>query len=292
MADVRDGLRWGMERRLEFIEFRLFWEGHVNRSDLMETFKVSIAQATTDLNRYLTLAPGNMAYDKSAKAYVRAGQFKARFQEPESGRYLNQIRSIGDGIVETGETWIGHFPTFDAARSPVRSISPDILRSLVAAIRRKEAIEIKYPSLSRPEARSRWIAPHAIGHDGLRWHVRAFCETDRTFRDFPLARIVEARRTRPSTVTSESDADWHEHVILEIGPNPDLSEAQQRVVEFEYGMQNGKARITVRRALLFYTLKRLGLDAHSTARRPQDQPIVLRNGPESALPDAASPADD
>lgn len=23
-------LRWGVERRLEFIEFRLFWEGQVN----------------------------------------------------------------------------------------------------------------------------------------------------------------------------------------------------------------------------------------------------------------------
>lgn len=61
MAEAREELRWGMERRLEFIEFRLFWEGHVNRRDLMDTFKVSIAQATTDLNLYPALAPGNMA---------------------------------------------------------------------------------------------------------------------------------------------------------------------------------------------------------------------------------------
>ena len=26
------GLRWGVEQRLEFIEFRLLWEGGVNRS--------------------------------------------------------------------------------------------------------------------------------------------------------------------------------------------------------------------------------------------------------------------
>jgi len=122
VAEAREELRWGMERRLEFIEFRLFWEGHVNRSDLMDTFKVSIAQATTDLNRYLALAPGNMVYDKSAKAYVRTPEFKARFQEPEPGRYLNQLRSVGDGIVEAGETWIGHFPAFDAA--PTSGHSP------------------------------------------------------------------------------------------------------------------------------------------------------------------------
>lgn len=277
MAEAREELRWGMERRLEFIEFRLFWEGHVNRSDLMDTFKVSIAQATTDLNRYLALAPGNMAYDKSAKAYVRTPEFKARFQEPEPGRYLNQLRSVGDGIVEAGETWIGHFPVFDATPTPVRSIGPVILRSVVAAIRRKEAIEIKYQSLSRPEPTWRWIAPHALGHDGFRWHTRAFCETDRTFKDFLLARMIEIRGTRPTEVDPTTDSDWQEQVVLAVGPHPDLSEAQQKIIGLDYGMRGGTAKIKVRRAFLYYTLKRLGLDTDPSARRPQDQQIVLRN---------------
>jgi hypothetical protein len=33
----------------------------------------------------------------------------------------------------------------------------------------------------------------------------------------------------------------------------------------------------VRKALLYYALKRLGLDTDPTARRPQDQQIVLMN---------------
>ena len=53
----RSELRWGVEQRLEFIEFRLFWEGHVNRSDLMDQFGVSVNQASTDLNRYIGFAP-------------------------------------------------------------------------------------------------------------------------------------------------------------------------------------------------------------------------------------------
>lgn len=40
----------------------------MKRSDLMSTFKVSIAQAKTDLNRYLALAPGNMAQRKWGKS--------------------------------------------------------------------------------------------------------------------------------------------------------------------------------------------------------------------------------
>ena len=84
----RSELRWGVEQRLEFIEFRLFWEGHVNRSDLMEQFGVSVNQASTDLNRYIGFAPDNMVYDKSARTYVRGPDYAARFLKPDASSYL------------------------------------------------------------------------------------------------------------------------------------------------------------------------------------------------------------
>ena len=77
MDNDRSELRWGVEQRLEFIEFRLFWEGHVNRSDLMDQFGVSVNQASTDLNRYIGFAPDNMVYDKSARTYVRGPELQA-----------------------------------------------------------------------------------------------------------------------------------------------------------------------------------------------------------------------
>lgn len=45
-------MRWGVEKRLEFIEFRLFWEGGINRADIMEQFGVSVPQASKDLSRF------------------------------------------------------------------------------------------------------------------------------------------------------------------------------------------------------------------------------------------------
>ena len=42
-------IRWGVEQRLEFIEFRLFWEGGINRGDIIEIFGVSVPQASKDL---------------------------------------------------------------------------------------------------------------------------------------------------------------------------------------------------------------------------------------------------
>jgi len=34
---TQGSVRWSIERRLEFIEYRLFWEGHVNGGDLVTT---------------------------------------------------------------------------------------------------------------------------------------------------------------------------------------------------------------------------------------------------------------
>ncbi len=277
MENDKVELRWGVEQRLEFIEFRLFWEGHVNRSDLMEQFGVSVNQASTDLNRYIGFAPANMVYDKSARTYVPGPDYSPQFLKPDASRYLAQLRSLADGIMDSDDTWIAELPSYDAAPTPVRGVNPTTLRSVVGAIRRNEALEVKYQSLSRPEPIWRWIAPHAIGFDGFRWHTRAFCQTDEVFKDFLLSRIIETRETRASEVTDAADADWQERVTLEIGPHPELSDSQKQVIALDYGMQGGTAKISVRRALVYYSLKRLGIDTDPAARQPQDQQIVLLN---------------
>ncbi|NRQ11631.1 WYL domain-containing protein [Aliiroseovarius sp. xm-v-208] len=277
MSNDKSELRWGVAQRLEFIEFRLFWEGHVNRSDLMEQFGLSVNQASADLNRYIGMAPDNMVYDKSARTYVRGPDYTAQFLKPDASRYLAQLRSLADGIMDNDDTWIAELPSYDSAPTPTRGVNPVTLRSVVGAIRRSEAIEVKYQSLSRPEPSWRWIAPHAIGFDGFRWHTRAFCKTDEVFKDFLLSRILQTRGVEASEVTDEADADWQEHITLEIAPHPELSESQKKVIALDYGMRGGKANIKVRRALLYYALKRLGLDTDLTARQPQDQQIVLLN---------------
>lgn len=277
MDSDKSELRWGVAQRLEFIEFRLFWEGRVNRSDLMEQFGLSVNQASADLNRYIGFAPDNMVYDKSARTYVRGSDYVAQFLKPDASRYLAQLRSLADGIMDSDDTWIAELPSYDAAPTPARGVNPVTLRSVVGAIRRSEAIEVKYQSLSRPEPSWRWIAPHAIGFDGFRWHTRAFCLTDETFKDFLLSRMLEIRGSRKNEISGEDDRDWNTEVKLEIGPHPALSETQAKVIALDYGMRGGKAKIKVRRALLYYALRRLGLDTDPSAREPTDQQIVLLN---------------
>ncbi|MDF2142629.1 WYL domain-containing protein [Paenirhodobacter sp. CAU 1674] len=277
MANGKSELRWGVAQRLEFIEFRLFWEGHVNRSDLMQQFGLSVNQASADLNRYIAFAPENMVYDKSARSYIRGSEFTPQFLEPDASRYLVQLRSLSDGILDLEDTWIAELPPFASAPTPVRGVNPLTLRAIVGAIRRSEAVEVKYQSLSNPEPRWRWLAPHAIAFDGFRWHARAFCSTDNHFKDFLLSRILEVRGARHSGITGAEDKDWHSEVILEVAPHPALSKTQADVIALDYGMHEGKTAIKVRRALLYYALRRLGLDTDPEARSPQEQQIVLVN---------------
>lgn len=283
MGDSKPSLRWGVEQKLQFIEFRLFWEGHVNRSDLIDKFGVSPNQASGDLNRYIALAPDNMVYDKSGKTYVRSSAFKPLFLKPDATQYLSQVRSVAEGIITPDDAWIGNLPAFDATPAPARGIDPVVLRSIVTANKRHEAIEVLYQSMSAPDPEWRWIAPHALAFDGFRWHARSFCEKSGEYRDFVISRILETRQTRAAKKQAVSDAAWEEVVELEVGPHPDLSPNQRRVIELDYGMKNGRVTIPVRRALLYYALKRLGLDTDPSARKPQDQQIVILNDAVSML---------
>jgi hypothetical protein len=246
----------------------------------MDAFGVSTQQASIDLNAYIDQAKRNPVYDNSLRAYLRGKNFKPKYLKPEADEHFAQLRAVTQGIVSEEQSWISYFPGFGATPVPARGAAPETLRGVISAIRENAALKITYQSMSRPEPSVRWIEPHALAFDGFRWHARAFCQNNQVFKDFLLSRIVEVGGSRPMTGDPSTDAAWHTEVVLEIGPHPALSESQRCVIEMDYGMEEGRAQIPVRRALLFYALKRLGLDTDPAARKPQDQQIVLLNAVE------------
>jgi len=217
----------------------------VDCRDLMEQFGLSVNQASAEMNRYFGFASDNMVYDKSAWTYVRGPKYAAHFLKPDARRYLAQLRSLADGIMDIDDIWIATLLSHDAAPTPARGVNPVILRSGVGAIWRSEAIEVKYQSLSNPEARWRWIAPHAIAFDGFRWHIRAHCQAGECFKDFLLSRMIETRGYAESAAMPAGDADWHNEIVLEIGPHPDFPQTQAKVIALDYATRDRKAQIKV-----------------------------------------------
>jgi hypothetical protein len=272
-------MRWGVEQRLEFIEFRLLWEGGVNRADIRRMFGVSVPQASKDLTLYQERAPGNVEYDKSAKRYVAAADFVPRYLQPNPDVYLSRLRGLAEGWTKSGESWIGFEPNLDVALTPHRSVEATVMRAILKAVREKLSIEILYQSMNwqRPDPVWRRISPHAFGFDGFRWHARAYCHIEDKFKDFLLPRILQIRAPGPAGADGLHDGFWHEFVPVEIMPHPSLTESQQKVVAKDYGMKDGKAVLSVRCSMLFYVLKRLGLQRDAEQEDPRTQHIVLAN---------------
>jgi predicted DNA-binding transcriptional regulator YafY len=279
MSNERDSgkIRWGAEQRLEFIEFRAFWEGGVNRSDITERFGVSVPQASNDLTQYRELAPANLLYDSSAKRYVASPDFAPQFLTPNPDRYLSQLRAKAEGVIRLDETWIGAAPDAQAMPVPSRHVDAGLFRSLLAVIRKGASIEVHYQSMSpnRPDAHWRRVTPHAFGSDGLRWHVRGYCHIDRDFKDFVLSRWRGLRDEGPPGIAAEQDRDWQETFDVVLKPNPVLSPGQQKAVAWEYDMPKGRMTLAVRKAFLYYLKKRLRLDVEGDS--PAETPVIVAN---------------
>lgn len=273
------GMRWGVEQRLEFIEFRLLWEGGVNRGDIIRMFGVSVPQASKDLTLYQERAPGNVDYDKSAKRYIASADFVPRFLPPDPDVYLSRLRALAEGWAKSGESWIGFEPDMDVALTPHRSVEAAVLRATLNAVRERMSLEILYQSMNkqRPDPVWRRISPHAFGFDGFRWHARGYCHIEFKFKDFLLPRILDVRAPGPVGADGVQDGFWNEFVPVEIMPHPSLTDSQKLVVAKDYGMKDGKAVLSVRCSMLFYVLKRLGLQHDAEQEDPRAQHIVLLN---------------
>jgi hypothetical protein len=278
-------LVWSALQRLQFIEFRLLWEGHVNRSDLIEAFSISVPQSTLDFREYLERAPGNMDYDKRLRHYFPTATFKPVFISASAEGYLSQLVAMGiSGEEQSHPGLIGATPSFDVLPSPERRVDRGTLQRLLRAIRENLSLEIHYQSLSTATPGWRRITPHALASDGLRWHVRAFCHAKIEFRDFVLGRIMEMRGEQPSDVSAEADNEWNEHVKVIIAPNPDLTADQKKIIERDYSMKRGKAEIIVRRSLLFYLKRRLGIDGGLEKTPAAQQVVIAKITPIKAMP--------
>lgn len=271
--------RWGIDQRLEFIESRLFWDGGLNRADIIDRFGVSTAQASADLALYKELAPDNLKYDGSQKRFVASDQFIPKIIQPNADRYLVQLKAIADSVIQIADTSIGNFPAIDSMPIPRRRIDPTILRKLLCAIRGERGLNIYYHSMSadRPLPLWRDITPHAFVFDGLRWHVRAYCHLESRFKDFILSRILKLGSEINPSEHAKKDHDWSEFFNVIMIPNPKLSTSQQKTVARDYDMKGGKLNIPVRRALLYYFNKRLRLDVADQVDNPKETPIVVAN---------------
>ena len=142
---------------------------------------------------------------------------------------------------------------------PGRQVDGTVLMSVLGTIREGRMVDVLYQTMGREEPTQRILSPHFLAHDGLRWHVRAFCHTRKELRDFVLPRLSSVQLGSQSSVPVSEDQEWRTELTLHLGPHPALPPAGRRALEIDYGMTHGRLELKCRHAMLLYTLIRLGL---------------------------------
>lgn len=270
-------VRWGVRRRLEFIDFRLFWDGRFNRSDLSATFGISAQQASADIAQYEKIAPNNLRYDRAEKAYTRTEAFDPALIGETIERYLLQLVAIENRWMQPEDTWFNAVPPVEFITLGRRPTDPEILLRVLDAIGRRQEIDIAYASLTGSAQPSRTIAPHALSHSAGRWYIRSWSRDHNDFRDYNLNRIVTVSAHRPATVDPSLDFEWVHKINLDIRPNPELTTERQMAVAAEHGMTDGRLIRPCRLSLSFYLMSEYNLDVEPGLLKPEKQQIVLHN---------------
>lgn len=184
-----ESVRWDLALRYRLIETVVWWEGRLTTNHLMQSFGISRQQASKDINSYITdYAPKNLEYDKHLKGYVPSRHFKPLFIDDSASAYLHLLSQNYERAPHIDGLALAYAHT-EVLGVPDRSVRPEVLRPLLKACREGLRLECEYVSFTTPEVETRLIAPHTLIYTGMRWHVRAYCEKNRDYRDFVLSRF-------------------------------------------------------------------------------------------------------
>lgn len=273
MGNTSNRDQWAARERLSFVERVAWWRGAVNRGDVREVFGISAAQASADLQGYLYLNPGALAYNLTTKRYEASPEMQCVLHAPNleeaAGIFLGEGAPLPPGRPAEGSGKVDWFVP------PARRASESVERRIFLATFGGRRLGIRYWSMASGRATQREIAPHALGHDGYRWHVRAWCFENGEFRDFVLSRIERAEWPGEGFVPPARDEDWERRETVVLRPHSDLDEVQRKAIERDYEMRAGKLVLTVRAAMKEYLLAHLRVTVTGPGEKPRPPHLEL-----------------
>jgi len=257
----KETLTWDQTLRFRLLEIVLQWEGRLTTNHLCNAFNIGRQQASKDINRYI-------------------GEFSptAQFSQGSVNEYLHLLHQdkAQTSTLSLMDLRYGHTEVLDV---PLRHVDPQIVRGLVQAARNQLRVDVDYASLSSEIVSGRNIVPHTLIYDGIRWHVRAYCEKRGEYLDFVMSRF----RGVPDLLDGsphgrEQDVEWNTQVEVVVIPNPYLTPEQQAIIAMDYAMQDGQLRFTRRIPLVHYALDRMQVSYDGQHNQnPHQFPLVLKN---------------
>jgi WYL domain len=253
MGNTSNRDQWAGRERQLFIERLAWWKGVVNRGDVRDVFGISAAQASADLQGYQEANPTALVYNVRAKRYESGEGMVCVMHEPRLEEAVSLFLGVGTPLLGMGgRPKIA--PTVDFFRPLVREADAGVERRVFLALDQGRRLRVKYWSVNSSRGSLREIAPHALGHDGYRWHVRAWCFENGGFRDFVLSRIEAAEWPGDVFTAPLADEEWERVETVILQPHSSLDEDQKKTIIRDYGMTGGRLKVKVRAAMKEYFL--------------------------------------
>ncbi len=277
--DVADaaGLKWDLRQRLKLLEGTLLLTGWVRTQALVDTFGISRAQASKDFAIYMGLRPDNLAYNKSRKYYEATSEFVPLLLTGKASELLEALQALQmpDAPVVTLAATV---PAIALIKPMERELDWHTLRVVSSALCQQRKFTVAYQSMNRPEPTELILSPHSLVYSGYRWHIRAYSDTHKEYRDFVLARMRgRATLWDEPAISAKDDTAWKTEVAIVIAPHPDLPVAQQAILAEDYGMVDGQSIQRIRQALVPYFLRLMQIEPERQHPDPKVQQIVLVN---------------
>lgn len=251
LSDISQAQR----ERLYHIDFKLYFLGAINRTNLVSRFGIKEAAASRDFALYKNLAPNNAQYCTQTRVYIPSSEFTPLFEHSGSQTLAALLHGFGDDFVGTQKPIV-------TCEAPTQLNYPNIqtLAFITRAIHNSQVLKIQYRSLSSGLS-EREIVPYALIDNGLRWHVRGYDRARNRFADFVVNRIEAPQLISeeiPENQTKAADNQWNRIVELHIVPHPKLKHPE--TIEAEYVMNSGLLSLNVRAALAGYVLRKWNVD--------------------------------
>lgn len=266
--------QWSARERQLFIERLGWWRGIVNRGDLHRVFGISAAQASADIQSYIHMNPGALVYNLRSKRYEAQAGMVCRLHKP---RLDDAVRLfLGDEspalVSLSAATASDRVDTF---RPVTRKSLPKVERRLFLALVQGLKLKIKYNSIGGGTSAKREIAPHALAHDGYRWHARAWCFENKEYRDFVLSRIESADWPTAKFEPPKKDEAWQKMERVVLKPHSALTASQKKAIEHDYGMTRGRLEVSVRSAMKEYFLAHMRIPVLDESGKPRPAHLEL-----------------
>ena len=249
------------QERLFYLEFRLYFLGHANRSDLQSRFGLKESSASRDIALYKKLVPDNVVYDYGIKSYIPQEHFKPLF----SYTATQVLTALSHGF---GDDYSGPKYPEIATECPCQTPLPYIptLAAVTRAIHKQQSVRISYLDENEGE-KSMTLVPHALINTGIRWAVRAYDRQSREFNNYVINRIKAVHGPDVAPLVDETrgaDDGWNKIEELHLVAHPSLP--YKEAVEQEFGMHKGVLKMTCRSALKTDLLAQWNVDLGSVAK--------------------------